>query len=300
MQALNIQTNGLYIDATYGRGGHAKAILERLDGNGCLVAMDRDPEAVRDARNTLSRDPRCHIVHGTLRTIDAHIEALQLNREANGVLADLGVSSPQFDDPQRGFSFNADGPLDMRMDNTAGLDAGSWLERVEEAELSAVLKEFGEERYARRIARAVVERRQTVPLTRTGQLAELISAVVPTREKNKHPATRTFQAIRMWVNAELDQLSGFLPKAVKLLAVRGRLAVISFHSLEDRMVKRFIRDQARGDVYPAEIPVTAAQLKPLLRPVGKPCRPSPPEIERNPRARSAVLRVAERTEHHHA
>lgn len=300
LQALNIQTSGLYIDATYGRGGHTKAILEQLDSDGCLVAMDRDPEAVRNARSVLRQDPRCHVVHGTLHTIDTHIEALRLNRKANGVLADLGVSSPQFDDPQRGFSFNADGPLDMRMDTTAGLDAGSWLSRVEEAELSAVLKEYGEERYARRIARAVVELRQTEPLTRTRQLADLVSAVVPSRERNKHPATRTFQAIRMRINAELDQLSVFLPKAVKLLADRGRLAVISFHSLEDRMVKRFIREQARGETYPAQVPITAAQVKPLLRVVGKPRRPSPQEIEHNPRARSAVLRVAERTEHCHA
>ena len=300
LQALNIQTSGLYIDATYGRGGHAQAILEQLGSDGCLVAMDRDPEAVKNARNTLKQDPRCHVVHGTLQTIDTHVEALRLNRKANGVLADLGVSSPQFDDPKRGFSFSADGPLDMRMDTTTGLDAGSWLSRVEEAELSAVLKEYGEEKYARRIARAVVELRQTAPLTGTRQLADLVSAVVPSREQNKHPATRTFQAIRMRINAELDQLSGFLPKAVKLLADRGRLAVISFHSLEDRMVKRFIREQARGDAYPVQVPVTAAQLKPLLRGVGKPRRPTPQEVERNPRARSAVLRVAERTEHCHA
>ncbi len=296
VHALKIKQDGLYVDATYGRGGHAKAILEKLGGDGCLVAMDRDHRAIEHANSTLAKDPRCRIVHNTLQNLDKALASLTLDRKANGVLADLGVSSPQLNDPERGFSFMADGPLDMRMDTSTGLDAASWLNGAEESELIQVLREYGEERYARRIARAIVEYRLGQPLLRTKQLADIVCDAVPTREKNKHPATRTFQAVRLRVNAELDQLSAFLPRAVRVLAEGGRLVIISFHSLEDRLVKRFMREQARGDIYPAGLPVTAGHLKPLLKMVAKPCRPSQHEVEANPRARSAVLRVVERTE----
>ena len=300
VQALRVMEDGVYIDATYGRGGHARAILDKLGGAGCLMVMDRDDAAVEHARQTLGDDPRCRIVHGELKNIDTEFAALSLERKADGVLADLGVSSPQLDDGDRGFSFSSDGPLDMRMDPEGELDAATWLNTVGEQELVQVLREYGEERYARRIARAVIEQRASTPLARTKQLADIVSNAVPKREKNKHPATRTFQAIRMLINAELDQLGAFLPKAVNLLAEGGRLAVISFHSLEDRLVKRFLRQLARGDVFPVDVPVTANQLRPLIKLVGKPCRPSALEVENNPRARSAVLRGAERSGHCHA
>ena len=300
IQALNIDQNGLYIDATYGRGGHAQAILARLGENGCLITMDRDSQAIEHAKANLGRDTRCRIIRADIKDVDTEFAALNLNRYVNGVLADLGVSSPQLDDPRRGFSFMLDGPLDMRMDTQTEVDAATWLQHVRESELTQVLREYGEERYAKRIARAVVAQRQAHPITGTKQLAELIAATVPTREKNKHPATRTFQAVRMRINAELDQLNAFLPKAVKLLIEGGRLVVISFHSLEDRLVKRFMRDQVRDDHYPVDVPVPAQQLKPLLSLVGKAIRPSAKELKRNPRARSAVLRVAERTGYCHA
>lgn len=300
IHALNIDQGGLYIDATYGRGGHAQAILTRLGKTGCLIAMDCDAEAIEHAQANLGDDPRCHVIRAELRDLDVAFAKLSLNRNADGVLADLGVSSPQLDDARRGFSFRLDGPLDMRMDSSSDLDAATWLNRVEENELARVLREYGEERFARRIARAVVEQRQSNPITRTKQLADLVSAAVPTREKNKHPATRTFLAVRMRINAELDQLNAFLPKAVKLLVEGGRLVVISFHSLEDRLVKRFMREQARGNDYPAEVPISVSQLRPLLKVVGKAVRPSAQELERNLRARSAVLRVAERTGYCHA
>lgn len=297
---LNIDQSGLYIDATYGRGGHTQAILDRLGKNGCLIAMDRDGQAIEHAKANLDHDPRCHVIHSNLADIDTEFAALDLNRNADGVLADLGVSSPQLDDARRGFSFTVDGPLDMRMDTNSKLDAATWLNRAQESELIQVLREYGEERYAKRIARAVVQQRQMHPITRTKQLADLVTATVPTREKNKHPATRTFQAARIRINTELDQLNAFLPKAVKLLVEGGRLVVISFHSLEDRLVKRFMREQALDDNYPADVPIPAKQLRPLLKLVGKAVRPSPAEFDRNPRARSAVLRVAERTAHCHA
>ena len=300
IHALNIEQSGLYIDATYGRGGHAHVILNQLDKTGCLVAMDRDSEAIDHAQANFGTDPRCHVIRADLKDIDTALGTLNLNRNANGVLADLGVSSPQLDNASRGFSFMTDGPLDMRMDQSSDLDAATWLNRVGEPELARVLREYGEERFARRIARAVIKQRQAHPITRTKQLADLVAAVVPTREKNKHPATRTFQAVRMRINAELDQLNVFLPKAVRLLVEGGRLVVISFHSLEDRLVKRFIREQIRGDHYPAEVPVSVNQLRPLLKLVGKAIRPSASELERNPRARSAVLRAAERTGYCHA
>jgi len=300
IHALNIIRDGLYVDATYGRGGHASTILDNLGSGGCLVVMDRDEQAIEHANSTLGNDPRCRILHSSMQNLDAALASLVLDRKANGILADLGVSSPQLNDPERGFSFMADGPLDMRMDTSSGVDAASWLNQAEESELTRVLREYGEERYARRIARAIVEYRQCHIFARTKQLVDVVCGTVPTREKNKHPATRTFQAVRMRVNAELDQLSAFLPKAVRALTEGGRLVVVSFHSLEDRLVKRFMREHARGDDYPPDIPVTFKHLKPLLRLVAKPCRPSPQEVEVNPRARSAVMRVAERTEHCYA
>jgi 16S rRNA (cytosine1402-N4)-methyltransferase len=296
VRGLSIIDDGVYVDVTYGRGGHALAILEHLGSDGCLVALDRDPQAVEHARKTIGGDPRCRIAHGAMKDLDKHLKSMLPGRKANGVIADLGVSSAQLDDPRRGFSFQADGPLDMRMDPSAGLDAATWLNRAEEADLVRVLRDLGEERYARRIARAIAEHRRAQPLRSTAQLANIVSGAVPTREKNKHPATRTFQAVRMYINSELDQLSAFLPKALGVLAAGGRLVVISFHSLEDRLVKRFMRKQARGDDFPPGVPVAAGQLKPLLKVIGKPTRPGRKEVEYNPRARSAVLRIAERTE----
>jgi len=295
VHGLNIKKDGLYVDVTYGRGGHTRAILDELGSAGCLVALDRDRHAVEHARENFGSDPRCRIAHGAMEDVDEKLQSMAPGRKASGVIADLGVSSVQLDDPGRGFSFMADGPLDMRMDTSAELDAASWLNHADESDLARVLREFGEERYSRRIANAIVAYRQVQPLQRTRQLTDIVCEAVPTREKNKHPATRTFQAVRMYINSELEQLGAFLPKAVKVLAEGGRLAVISFHSLEDRLVKRFMREQARGDKFPVDVPVTVKQLKPLLRIIGKPCRPDVAEVEANPRARSAVLRVAERT-----
>lgn len=235
-----------------------------------------------------------------MQDVDSNLQSMVPGRKANGVIADLGVSSVQLDDPGRGFSFMADGPLDMRMDTTAELDAASWLNHADESDMVRVLREYGEERYARRIARAIVEFRQSRPLQRTRELVDIVCEAVPTQEKHKHPATRTFQAFRMFINSELEQLAAFLPRAVRALAEGGRLVVISFHSLEDRLVKRFMREQARGDNFPVGVPVTVGQMKPLLKVIGKPQRPDRSEIDANPRARSAVLRVAERTEFSYA
>lgn len=295
INGLNIRADGLYVDVTYGRGGHSRAILEKLGQGGCLVAMDRDQDAVDHARASFGSDPRCRIAHGAMQDVDKNLESVAPGRKANGVIADIGVSSVQLGDPARGFSFLSNGPLDMRMDTESDLDAATWLNRVDESDLVRVLREYGEEKYARRIASAIVAERRSRTLERTRDLADIVCEAVPTREKHKHPATRTFQAIRMYINSELEQLGGFLPKAVRILSEGGRLAVISFHSLEDRLVKRFIREQARGDSFPADVPVTVQQMKPLLRIIGKPRRPAPSEVAHNPRARSAVLRVAERT-----
>lgn len=294
--ALNIQPSGIYIDGTFGRGGHSRLILSFLGEEGRLLAIDRDPQAIEAAQAI--GDPRFSIVHGPFSSLLDYVDARGLRGKINGILLDLGVSSPQLDDPERGFSFMRDGPLDMRMDTTRGQSAAEWLQHADEADIAWVLKTYGEERFAKRIARAIATRRAEQPLTRTKEFAELVAAAMPVKDKFKHPATRTFQAVRIWVNSELDEIEHALKGAVAALAPGGRLSIISFHSLEDRLVKRFMRDYSRGPKVPAGLPLTEQQLRELggreLKSLGK-WLPNEREIGDNPRARSAVLRVAERT-----
>lgn len=296
VNALNIREDGIYIDGTFGRGGHSRLILSQLGANGQLLAIDRDPQAIAAAAEI--NDPRFSIVHGPFSALAEYVTERGLNGKIDGVLLDLGVSSPQLDDAERGFSFMRDGPLDMRMDPTRGQSASEWLLSAEEADIAFVLKTYGEERFARRIARAIVERNREQPMTRTKELAEVIAAATPVKDKFKHPATRSFQAIRIWINSELEEIDTALKGALSVLAPGGRLSVISFHSLEDRLVKRFMRDQSRGPQVPAGIPMTETQLKALggreLKTLGK-LVPGEAEVADNPRARSSVLRIAERT-----
>ena len=294
LTGLSIKPDGVYVDGTFGRGGHAGAILAVLGPGGRLLAMDRDPEAIRSAEQQFGDDPRFEIEQGAFTMLSNMIARRQLQGRVNGLLLDLGVSSPQLDDASRGFSFSEDGPLDMRMDPASGISASRWLETASESDISRVLKVYGEERFSRRIARAIVETRHETPLQTTRQLAELVAAAVPVRDKNKHPATRSFQAIRIFINQELEDLEQVLPQVVEALAPGGRMAVISFQSLEDRIVKRFIRDQHRGPQLPPDLPVVPEAYAPRLKPVGKQVRATQAEIAVNPRARSAVLRVAER------
>lgn len=294
MEALQVRPSGIYIDATFGRGGHSEAILQRLDENGRLIAIDRDPQAVGVATERLARDRRFTIQQGTFAMLEQFAEAEAVSGKVDGVLFDLGVSSPQLDDPLRGFSFLRDGPLDMRMDPERGEGAAAWLARAKEADIAAVLKEYGEERYAKRIARALVDARRQQPIVTTGRLAEIVAAAHPAWERDKHPATRTFQALRIHINRELEELEAALPQAVRVLAPGGRLALISFHSLEDRIVKRYLRREARGAEHPRHLPPPAHAAAPTLRMVGKARFPGEAETAANPRARSAVLRVAER------
>jgi 16S rRNA (cytosine1402-N4)-methyltransferase len=292
MQALNIQPHGRYVDATYGRGGHARAVLARLGPQGRLLALDRDPEAVRQAQAQL-QDPRFCIQHRPFSELTQALAQQGWQDGVQGVLLDLGVSSPQLDVAGRGFSFQQDGPLDMRMDPTSGESAAQWLARASETDIAVVLRELGEERHAGRIARAIVRARQEAPLTRTAQLAAVIAAAAP-RDPHKHAATRSFQAIRLYVNRELEELDRVLPAACAALVPGGRLAVISFHSLEDRRVKHYLRDQARTAAprsrFQPPAPVHAASL----RLCGGGQRASEAECAANPRARSATLRCAER------
>ena len=295
LDALDIRPEGVYIDATFGRGGHAQAVLARLGANGRLLGLDKDPQAVATARQKFVDDARFSIHHGSFAELAQVAESSDLFGRVNGVLMDLGVSSPQLDDASRGFSFMRDGPLDMRMDNTRGMSASVWLAQAKEAEIARVLKDYGEERFAKRIARAIVAARQEAAIETTGQLTQIIKSAMPKqRDQDKHPATRSFQGIRIFINQELDDLRTCLDRVVDVLATDGRLAVISFHSLEDRIVKRFMRDQARGDDFPSDLPVTVDQLNPSMRLVGKAIRASSEELESNLRARSAVLRVAEK------
>jgi 16S rRNA (cytosine1402-N4)-methyltransferase len=294
LDALDIRADGLYVDATFGRGGHARAILARLGQNGALLALDQDPEAVAEGRVLAAQDPRFHIEHRRFDQLAESARARGWLGRVDGVLFDLGVSSPQLDDPLRGFSFLRDGPLDMRMNPHQGESAAHWLGRAGEREIADVLHAYGEERHARRIARAIVAARREEAIHTTGQLAAIVAKAHPRWEPGKHPATQTFQAIRIFLNQELDALALALPQTLSVLAPGGRLAVISFHSLEDRMVKRFIRDQARGDNLPPGLPVTAAQLHPTLRLLGKAIHAGEDELKENPRARSAVLRAAQR------
>lgn len=291
---LAVRPDGYYLDATFGRGGHARAILMKLGPTGRLCVVDRDPEAVASAQQALGSDPRTHICHGNFRDLTDLLPRAWAERGFDGILFDLGVSSPQLESPRRGFSFMQDGPLDMRMDPESGESAERWLARVNQDELTRVLRELGEERFARRIARAIVARRGEAPITRTGDLAAIVAAAVPTREPGKHPATRSFQAIRMHINAELESLAAALASSLKLLTPHGRLVVISFHSLEDRTVKLFMRRHATVDPVYAGLPDVPVRARPVLRIVGKAVKPAESEVAANPRARSAVLRVAER------
>jgi 16S rRNA (cytosine1402-N4)-methyltransferase len=294
LAGLSIDPDGFYVDCTFGRGGHSRGILERLGPKGRLLALDKDQAAVcsEEARK-LAQDARFRIEHGSYAELQDRLERHHAVGKVWGIVMDLGVSSPQLDEAERGFSFMRDGMLDMRMDVSRGVTAAEWLSSVAEGELARILRVYGEERYARRIARAIVEAREQGPIVTTRQLAELIERAVPSREKNKHPATRSFQAIRIAVNAELEQLEEALPQAVEALKPGGRLAVISFHSLEDRIVKRFMRDEERGRTSPPNLPLVVERA-PRLKRIGKAQVPSEAEIGANPRARSAVLRVAER------
>lgn len=294
LAALAIRKDGVYVDGTFGRGGHAAAILAQLGPAGRLLAMDKDPEAVQSARIQFGNDPRFEIEQGAFTMLSQLLAQRQLQGRVNGLLLDLGVSSPQLDDPARGFSFSTDGPLDMRMDPDSGISAAQWLQQASEREIREVLRTLGEERFAGRIARAIVSTRGEAPLQTTRQLAELITTAAPSREKNKHPATRSFLAIRIFINRELDDVRAVLEQVPDALAPGGRLAVISFHSLEDRIVKRFIRDEYRGQQAPPEFPLAGMDYQPRIKPLGKAIRASEAEINSNPRARSAVLRVAER------
>ena len=288
--ALMVSTDGTYVDGTFGRGGHSARILETLSPRGSLLALDQDPEAAAVAQQLMQQDARFSFRSVNFRALADCVTPGSLQ----GVLLDLGVSSPQLDDPERGFSFSHDGPLDMRMNPSAGQSAAAWLAAVKEAELAKILKEFGEERFARRIAAAIVAARDEVPIERTGQLAEIVAAANPKWEQHKHPATRSFPAIRLQVNGELDALRSVLSASVNALAPGGRLVVISFHSLEDRIVKRFIRDAARGQYVPPGVPIQHHAQQGALRLIGKAVMPSATETAQNPRARSAVMRVAER------
>ena len=292
LAALAVRPDGLYVDATYGRGGHARALLAGLGSGGRLVVVDRDPQAIADAERQLGSDPRVSIHHGSFERIDALVG----RGRAHGILFDLGVSSPQLDDPARGFSFLRDGPLDMRMDPAAGPSAAELVAGATEQELARVIGTFGEDRLAKRIARAIVAARAHASVATTHQLAAIVADAVPARlrERGKHPATRTFQALRIAINRELELLETALDSALEALAVGGRLAVISFHSLEDRPVKRFMRRHADGDPVWRGLPGAPAEALPRLALIGKAQRPDEAEVARNPRARSAVLRVAEK------
>ena len=290
---LAIKADGFYIDGTFGRGGHSRAILNQLNDDGRLLAFDKDPAAIGSAGKNFGGDARFEIVHDSFATLEQAVAERERCGQVDGVLLDLGVSSPQLDEADRGFSFLRNGPLDMRMDTSRGQSAADWLNAARQDDIADVLWTYGEERFRGRIARAIVERRRSVPLSTTAELAALIDQAVPTREKNKHPATRSFQAIRIYVNRELSDLEVGLQQAVAVLRGGGRLSVISFHSLEDRIVKRFMRDEARGE--PAGFGRSTA-VPARLKLVGKATKAGEQELENNTRARSAVLRAAEKCE----
>jgi 16S rRNA (cytosine1402-N4)-methyltransferase len=294
VDALVTDRAGFYVDGTFGRGGHSRLILEELGQNGRLLATDHDPEAIRVGRELMLQDSRFEIRQCSFSDIDTVVNELGFDGRVSGILLDLGVSSPQLDDAERGFSFTHDGPLDMRMNPDQGQSAAEWIASAAEEDIANVIYEFGEERYSRRIARAIVRERALQPITRTLQLAEIVKQANPAWEKHKHPATRAFQAIRIFINRELESLDRLLNKAVSLLAPGGRLVIISFHSLEDRLVKQFIQRQSKGDDFPRDLPVMMSAIKPALIKIGKAIKASATEVEQNPRARSAVMRIAEK------
>ena len=292
--ALLLDRRGTYIDATYGRGGHSKVILDSLKAEGKLFAIDCDAEAIEHANRHLGHDKRFEAIHTRFSEIHTAITSRVPSSSVSGIVADLGVSSPQLDLAKRGFSFTRSGPLDMRFDPTDGQSAADWLNHVKEDDLANTLKTLGNERYARKISKAVLRRRQDAPITTTTELAELVERSVPTREQEKHPATRTFLALRIHINRELDELANFLPQCIELLKLGGRLVVITFHSLEDRIVRNFMRDAAIGAPGPVNIPFRNREFKPTLKVIGKALRAEQQEIDTNIRARSATMRVAER------
>ncbi|MEX1032694.1 MAG: 16S rRNA (cytosine(1402)-N(4))-methyltransferase RsmH [Cellvibrionaceae bacterium] len=294
VEALIVDRDGLYIDGTFGRGGHSREILHALSDRGRLLAMDKDPAAKEVAEQEFARDPRFEFVPGSFTRLQQLLVAREQLGKASGVLLDLGVSSPQLDEAQRGFSFTQDGPLDMRMDPSQGASAADWISTVKESELARVLKEYGEERFAKRIARAIVAARAELPITRTHQLAKVVAEAHPAWEVGKHPATRAFLAIRLHINRELEDLAELLSQIVKVLKPGGRLVAISFHSLEDRIVKRFIRRQSRGEELPRGLPITDDKLNRTMHTIGKATRPLSDEVESNVRSRSAIMRVAEK------
>lgn len=294
IEALKVRPDGIYIDGTYGRGGHSSLLMSKLGADGRLMAIDKDAEAITDAEQRFAGDHRFTIVRGSFAMLAEFVQQRGWQGQVDGILLDLGVSSPQLDEAARGFSFMQSGPLDMRMDTSRGESAAEWLAHCKEAELIQVLKEYGEERFAKRIARAIVRERETAAIETTDRLAAIIDAASPGREPGKHPATRSFQAIRIFINNELGDLQHFLEQVLDVLAVGGRLVVISFHSLEDRIVKRYMRKLAKGDDFPPDLPVTQAQLSPRMKIIGKAMKASEQEVRENVRSRSAVMRVAEK------
>ena len=294
LAGLALEADGYYVDATFGRGGHTALILQALGREGRLLALDRDPQAIAAGRQRFADEVRLTLLHASFADLATLVPAHAQARPCRGVLFDLGVSSPQLDDAQRGFSFRADGPLDMRMDPTHGESVAAWLARARVDEIRQVISSFGEERFARRVAQAIVAARRERALTRTAELSAVVAGAVRTREPGKHPATRTFQALRMFINDELGQLERALAAALEVLSPGGRLAVISFHSLEDRTVKRFMQRESQVDPALKHLPVIPVRARPRLKIIGRKMRPGEAELARNPRARSALLRVAER------
>ncbi|GAA6131019.1 16S rRNA (cytosine(1402)-N(4))-methyltransferase RsmH [Halopseudomonas sabulinigri] len=294
LEGLAIQPEGLYVDGTFGRGGHSRALLASLAPGGRLVAFDKDPEAIRAGNELAAIDGRFVVVQRSFADMAQELKDKGLHGKVDGVLLDLGVSSPQLDDPERGFSFLNDGPLDMRMNPGLGQSAADWINSAAEADIATVLKEYGEERFSKRMARAVVARRAQEPFTRTADLAAVIKEANPAWEKGKHPATRAFQGIRIFINRELDDLADGLRAALDVLAPGGRLVVISFHSLEDRLVKQFMRREAKGAPLPRDLPIRDIDIAVSVNLVGKAIKPSAAEVAANPRSRSAVLRIAEK------
>ena len=295
VDALSIRSDGIYVDGTFGRGGHSKKILMNLGPTGRLIVFDKDPEAIEVAMKLASEDARVSVVHNGFSSLNTALNELGIAK-VDGILLDLGISSPQIDDGSRGFSFRFDAPLDMRMDTSRGLTAAQWLSEAEEKDIAEVIKTYGEERFNRQIARAIVERRTENPITTTGELAALAAQVVRTRERGQDPATRTFQAIRIFINRELEEVKNVLPQAIESLSVRGRLAVISFHSLEDRIVKQYFKSLVEKPKLPRwamvkdeDLPIAPIEL------MGKAIKPSAEEISANPRSRSAIMRVVEKT-----
>ena len=293
VDALVTNPAGFYVDGTFGRGGHSRCLLSQLDARGRVLGVDKDPTACETAQELAGGDTRFQFYHGSFAELPRQLRRMGIDA-VDGILLDLGVSSPQLDDADRGFSFMHDGPLDMRMDSSRGETAAQWLARAELDDIAAVLKEYGEERFSRRIAAAIVEAREERPIDSTGRLAQVVSDANPRWEKHKHPATRAFQAIRIKVNRELEDLGELLSASLDMLRLGGRLVVISFHSLEDRMVKRFMRDMARGEHIPAGVPIRDSALNRRMKVIGKAARSSAAEVAENPRAHSAIMRVAEK------